>query len=49
MTGAAHLIQTLFWRKTKLLWFARLLALLIPGGIYTEKHMYIVYDSLQTS
>ena len=29
-TGAAHLIQT-FWRKTRLLWYARLLTLLISG------------------
>ena len=32
MTGAAHLIQT-FWQKTRLLWFTRLLPLLISGNI----------------
>ena len=35
--GAAHLIQTFLWRKTRLLWFARLLTLLISGDIAKKK------------
>ena len=32
-TGTERLIQTFLWRKIKLLWFARLLSLLISGDI----------------
>ena len=47
-TGAAHLIQaSFFWRKTSLLWFARLLTLLISGYIAKKSESNVLLQSFR--
>ena len=46
-TGAAHLIKTFFWRKTRLLWFAMLLTLLISGYIAKKSQSSALLQSFR--